>query len=272
MAYEISEEAKELLADVTTFCEEINRAGRKADISGEWPKELYEKAFGFGYHTLEVPKKYGGLELLNADKAALLEEMAAADAGFAVTIAANGLALRPVLFAGTKEQKCEICSLILEGGIGAFCLTEPDAGSDAGSGKTAAEEKEGGYLLNGSKCFITNGSKAAFYCVTAAVKPKAGTKGMSMFLIRAGTPGLIIGAAEHKMGIKSSDTCEIILKNCLVPKENLIGKVGQGFAIAMEALAHGRSWMGVAAVGVARRAMEESLAFGEKGSSLENPY
>lgn len=124
------------------------------------------------------------------DVAALFEEMAKADAGFATTISASGLGTKPVLIAGSEELKKRACQLIVDGGFGAFCLTEPGAGSDASAGKTTAVKDGDSYILNGRKCFITNGGIASFYCVTAMTDKSAGVKGMSMFFVEAGTPGL----------------------------------------------------------------------------------
>ena len=124
MAYLISEEAQDLLEDVKKFCEnEVKEQCKEYDVTGEWPKEIYDKAIEQGYHALEVPEEFGGPGLSRVDVAALLEEMAIADAGFATTISASGLAMKPVLIAGTEEQKQRMCDLVLEGGFGAFCLT-----------------------------------------------------------------------------------------------------------------------------------------------------
>lgn len=136
MAYLISEEAQDLLQDVKNFCEkEVVEQCKAYDVSGEWPKEIYDKAIEQGYQALEVPEEYGGPGLSRVDVAALIEQMAIADAGFATTISASGLGMKPVLIAGSEALKQRACDLILDGGFGAFCLTEPGAGSDAGAGK-----------------------------------------------------------------------------------------------------------------------------------------
>ena len=135
MAYLISEEAKDLLQDVHEFCEnEVKEQCKAYDVSGEWPKEIYDKAIEMQLHSLEVPEEYGGPGLSRVDVAALIEEMAIADAGFATTISASGLGTKPVLIAGNEEQKKHVCQKIIDGGFGAFCLTEPGAGSDASAG------------------------------------------------------------------------------------------------------------------------------------------
>ena len=189
MAYLISEEANDLLQDVREFCEnEVKEQCKEFDRSGEWPKEIYDKAIEMQLHSLEVPEEYGGPGLSRVDVAALIEEMAIADAGFATTISASGLGTKPVLIAGNEEQKKHVCDQIIEGGFGAFCLTEPGAGSDAGAGTTTAVKDGDEYILNGRKCFITNGGIASFYCITAMTDKSKGVKGISMFLVDAGTP------------------------------------------------------------------------------------
>ena len=161
MAYLISEEAKDLLQDVHEFCEnEVKEQCKAYDVSGEWPKEIYDKAIEMQLHSLEVPEEYGGPGLSRVDVAALIEEMAIADAGFATTISASGLGTKPVLIAGNEEQKKHVCQKIIDGGFGAFCLTEPGAGSDASAGTTTAVKDGDEWVLNGRKCFITNGGIA----------------------------------------------------------------------------------------------------------------
>lgn len=272
MAYLISEEAQDLLQDVKNFCEkEVKEPCKEFDVSGEWPREICEKAFEQGYQALEVPEEYGGPGLSRVDVAALIEQMAIADAGFATTISASGLALKPVLIAGSEAQKERVCELVLEGGLGAFCLTEPGAGSDAGAGKTTAVKDGDSYVLNGRKCFITNGGVAAFYCVTAMTDKTKGVKGMSMFLIEAGTPGLSTGKEENKMGIRTSNTCDVVLEDVRIPASHLIGEEGKGFSIAMKTLDQARTWMGCIAAGIAQRGIEEAISYGKERIQFGNP-
>lgn len=272
MAYLISDEAKDLLQDVRNFCEkEVKEQCKEYDRSGEWPKEIYDKAIEQGYHALEVPEEYGGPGLSRVDVAALIEEMAVADAGFATTISASGLGMKPVLIAGSEEQKKRACDLILEGGFGAFCLTEPGAGSDAGAGKTTAVRDGDDYILNGRKCFITNGAVASFYCVTAMTDKSKGVKGISMFFIEAGTPGLSTGNEEDKMGIRTSNTCDVVLEDCRIPAKNLIGAEGKGFSIAMKTLDQARTWMGCIAAGIAQRGINEALDYAKERVQFGKP-
>lgn len=272
MAYIISEEAKDLLEDVKEFCEnEVKEQCKEYDVSGEWPKEIYDKAIEMQLHSLEVPEEYGGPGLDRVSVAALIEQMAIADAGFATTISASGLGMKPVLIAGSEELKKKACNLIVDGGFGAFCLTEPMAGSDAGAGKATAVKDGDSYVLNGRKCFITNGAVASFYCVTAMTDKSQGTKGISMFFVEAGTPGLSTGNHENKMGIRTSNTCDVVFEDCRIPAENLIGQEGKGFKIAMQTLDQARTWMGCVATGIAQRGINEAIAYGKERIQFGKP-
>lgn len=272
MAYIISEEAKDLLEDVKEFCEnEVKEQCKEYDVSGEWPKEIYDKAIEMQLHSLEVPEEYGGPGLDRVSVAALIEQMAIADAGFATTISASGLGMKPVLIAGSEELKKRACNLIVDGGFGAFCLTEPMAGSDASAGKTTAVKDGDSYVLNGRKCFITNGAVASFYCVTAMTDKSQGTKGISMFFVEAGTPGLSTGNHENKMGIRTSNTCDVVFEDCRIPAENLIGQEGKGFKIAMQTLDQARTWMGCVATGIAQRGIDEAIAYGKERIQFGKP-
>ena len=272
MPYIISEEARDLLSDVKKFCDnEVREQAKEFDKTGEWPKEMYDKAIEQGYTALEVPEEYGGVGLSRVDIAALMEEMAKADAGFATTVSASGLGMKPVLIAGNDEQKRRVCEKILEGSFAAFCLTEPGAGSDPGEGKTTAVKDGDSYILNGRKCFITNGAVADVYLVAALTNKELGMKGMSMFLVESGTPGLSTGNHEDKMGIRCSNTCDVVFDDCRIPAENLIGKEGDGFKIAMQTLDQARTWMGCLATGIAQRAMEEAVAYAKERIQFGKP-
>jgi len=272
MAYLISEEAQDLLKDVKKFCDnEVREQCKEYDKSGEWPKEIYDKAIEQGYQALEVPEKYGGPGLKRVDIAALIEEMAIADAGFATTISASGLAMKPVFISGNEEQKQRMCDLVLAGGLGAFCLTEPGAGSDASAGRTTAVKDGNEYVLNGRKCFITNGAVASFYCITAITDKEKGLKGISMFFVEKGTKGLSTGNHEDKMGIRTSNTCDVVLEDCRIPASALVGKEGEGFAIAMKTLDQARSWIGCIAVGIAQRGIQEAIAYGKERIQFGKP-
>jgi len=273
MAYLISEEAKDLLRDVHEFCEkEVVEQSKEYDLSGEWPKELYDKAIDMQLQTLEIPKEYGGPGLSRIDVAALVEEMAIADAGFATTISASGLGIKPVLIAGNDAQKKHVADLVVNhGAFAGFCLTESGAGSDASAVKTTAVKDGDQWVINGTKCFITNGGVASFYCVVAMTDKSKGVKGLSMFLVDRDTPGVSTGKEENKMGIRLSNTAEVIFQDVRVPAENMLGNEGDGFKIAMMTLDQARAWMGCTALGIAQRAMNEAVAYGKQRIQFGKP-
>lgn len=272
MAYLISEESQELVDAVRDFCEnEVKEQSKEYDRTGEWPAEIYEKAKEMQLHLLEIPEEYGGLGLDKLTCAALYEEMARADAGFALTFAVSNIDLTPVMKFGTEEQKRRFCDIILGGQFGAFAITEPQAGSDAANGKTTARKDGDYYVLNGRKTFITNGGVAGVYLVTAMTDRSKGLKGMSAFIVEAGTPGLSTGHHEDKMGIRGSNTCDVVFDECRIPASCLLGKEGEGFKIAMLTLDVSRTFVGCMAIGIAQRAMEEAIKYSKERIQFGKP-
>ena len=272
MAYLINPEDQDLLQTVKEFCEkEVKEQCKEFDVSGEWPEDIYAQAAEMGLNALEVPEEYGGPGLERLTVAALMEEMAKADAGFASTITASNLALKAVLIGGSEEHKQHCCDLLIEGKHGAFCLTEPMAGSDASNSKTTAVREGDEYVLNGRKCFITNGGVASFYVVTAMTDKSQGVKGMSAFLVDAGTPGLSTGNHENKMGIRTSNTCDVVFEDCRIPASALMGTEGEGYKIAMKTLDMSRTWVGCGAVGIAQRCIDEAVAYGKQRITVGKP-
>ena len=272
MAYIISDDGRELLKDVHDFCEkEIKEQVKEYDVSGEFPKEIYDKCVEMQLSMMDVPEEYGGLGLSHIDQAAVLEEIAKADAGIAVTLNGNGLALKPIMVAGNDEQKQKCCDIVMNGGWGAFALTEPDAGSDAGNSKTTAVRQGDEYILNGRKCFITSAEIADFFVITAMTDKSAGVKGMSSFLVYKGTPGLSVGNHENKMGIRTSITSDVILDDVHVPVENLLGPEGSGFITAMKTLDLARMWCAIIGVGLAQRCIDEAAVYAQQRVTFGKP-
>ena len=272
MGYILNEDGKDLLATVKEFCEkEVKEQSKAYDVSGEFPEEIYAKGLEMGLGSLEVPEEYGGLGIDKITAAALYEEMAKADAGFFTTFAASNLGYKPVLIAGTEEQKQWASDILLEGGYGAFSLTEPMGGSDPSCCKTPAVKDGDDYIMNGRKCFITNGAIANFYVVTCATDKTAGNKGISAFLIPAGTEGLSAGNEENKMGIRTSNTTDVVFEDVRVPASAMLGKEGEGFKIAMKTLDMARTTIGVGAVGVAQRAIDEAVAYSKQRVTFGQP-
>lgn len=276
MAYLLTETGAELVQDARRFCElEVYRQSIRWDREGHASDEILAMLREMGYYTLTIPECYGGLGLTSVDAAAVLEEIAKADAGLAVSIAGSNLALRAVLAGGTEAQKEEICRRIAEGQIGAFCLTEAGAGSDAANQKMRASHMaDGTWMLTGTKQFITNGSTADFY-VAAAVSDETGTP--SLFLVNAGTEGLAAGEPEEKLGIRSCDTCSVDFAYCKTPEANLIGGPAaghdpkHGMKAVLAALNEGRALMASMAVGTAQRAKEEAIQYGKERRQFGRP-
>ena len=272
MGYILDDEAKDLLETVREFCEkEVKEQCKEYDVSGEWPEEIYKKAGEMGLNGIEVPEELGGLGLNRITHAALYEEMAKADAGFFTTISVANLALKPLIIGGNTELAQRAADILLNGGFGAFCLTEPMAGSDASNNKTTAVKDGDEYVLNGRKCFITNGGVTDFYIITAMTDKSKGVKGMSTFYVEKGTPGLSAGNEENKMGIRTSNTTDVVMEDLRIPASNLVGKEGDGFKIAMKTLDMARAIMGVGSVGVAQRCIDEAVAYSKQRVTFGQP-
>lgn len=231
------------------------------DRTGSFPEFLVQEAKRAGLLCLAIPKEYGGCGYDSLTQSVIIEEIAYGDLGVCTTLGGNGLSSYPIMIAGTDAQKRFYFTPLVEGGLGAFSLTEPDAGSDAGSCKTVAEKVGGEYVLNGTKCFATTAQYAKSFCIIASTSPGTGTRGLSAFLVEAGRAGLSIGSVEHKLGIRNSNTCELVINDLHIPVDRLLGKEGEGMKIAMKTLDMARPMVASQAVGVARRALDEALKY-----------
>jgi len=244
----------------------------KYDQGHEFPSEIMQKAFDAGFMTCNIPETHGGGGLSNFDMALISEELSAGCAGMFTSIMAVSLATTPIVLFGSEEQKRKfltpICRTMT---LASYCLTERESGSDAGSIKTKAIKDGNAYVLNGSKCFITNAGVAGLYVVFAKTAPEKGARGMSAFIVERGTPGLTIGKVEDKMGHRASNTAEIFFEDCRVPAENLLGKERQGFIIAMKTFDKTRSSVGAAAVGIARMALDHAVAYAKTRTQFGKP-
>lgn len=273
ISFEMTEEQKSIQKLARNFAEsEIMPIAHEYDEKEEVPWHVVQKAHELGLMNLNVPEKYGGQGLDHLTAAIIAEELSYACLGIAGSFGANGLALTPILLAGTEEQKEKFlkpfCS---KPQLAAFGLTEPDAGSDVGNISTKAVADGGDYVLNGRKCFITNGGIAALYTIFATVDKSMGIKGMCAFIVPGDTPGLSAGTKEKKMGDRASHVGEVILDNVRVPKANMLGNVGDGFKIAMATLDVTRPSVGASAVGVARRAFEEAQKYSKQRIQFGKP-
>ena len=225
--------------------------------------ETVEKMGKLGMMGIYFPKKYGGAGGDVLSYAMCVEELSKVCGTTGVIVSAHtSLCCAPIYEHGTEEQKMKYLPDLLSGKkIGAFGLTEPNAGTDASGQQTTAVLEGDHYVLNGSKCFITNGTVASTIVVFAMTDPKAGNHGISAFIVESSFPGFSVGKKEKKMGIRGSSTCDLIFEDCIVPKENLLGKEGQGFKIAMQTLDGGRIGIAAQALGLGEGAIDEAVKY-----------
>ena len=243
------------------------------DQNNEFPEEAVKKLGKLGWMGIPFPKEYGGAGLDALSYAIAVEELARVDGGAGVILSAHvSLGSWPIFAYGTEEQKKKYLVPLAKGEkIGAFGLTEPNAGSDAGGTETTALDKGDYYLLNGGKIFITNAPKADTYVVFAVTTPDIGTRGISAFIVEKGWKGFEFGDHYDKMGIRSSSTAELIFNDVKVPKENLLGKEGEGFKIAMSTLDGGRIGIAAQALGIAQGAFEHALSYSKERIQFGKP-
>ena len=257
-----TEEQKDLIKEVRNMMEKsVKPFVAECDEKGECPLELFQPAFDMGLHMLEFPEQYGGLGMDFQTCATIFEEIARIDAGYATTLVTTFVALRNVILAGTPEQAQRFADTIAPGKFAAFAITEANAGSDTVAMRTVAVEDGDYYVLNGTKAFITNGSIASLYVVFAKTNPELGAKGITAFIVDRDMPGVSAGAHEKKMGLRLSNTTELILDNVRVPKENIVGEIGGGLKIALNALNLSRAFVATLAVGIMQRALDEATVY-----------
>ncbi len=273
MDFRLSEEQEAFRQLARDFAQrEIVPVASQYDESGEFPWEIVRKAHRVGLMNLEVPEEYGGAGLGPFEVALIAEEIAAGCAGIATSLLGNGLALLPILLFGTEEQKRRFLPDFCAGpNLAAFCLTEPNAGSDIAAVSMQARREGAGYVLDGVKTFITNGGVASLYTVVAATDRQKGARGLSLFIVPAGTPGLSTGKKERKLGQRASDTREVIFEGVRVPEENRLGREGHGFRMAVATLERARVGVAAIAVGVARAALEAAQAYAHQRVQFGRP-
>jgi butyryl-CoA dehydrogenase len=266
MDHHLTEEQRMIRDLARTIAEEkIKPVRAKYDEEGTFPWDIIRELAKVDLFRVLIPVEYDGLSESGygiTNMCIVTEELSKACAGIALAFAGTALGAFPIILYGSDEQKRRFLPDIASGKrMAAFGLTEPMAGSDASAQRTTARKDGDDYLLNGTKVFITNGGEAEIYTTVALTDPKKGARGASCFIIEKGTPGFSFGKREHKMGIRASVTSELVFEDARVPKENLIGKEGQGFLVAMKTFDISRPGVGAQALGIAEGALEETLKY-----------
>ncbi|MCT4688965.1 acyl-CoA dehydrogenase [Vallitalea sp.] len=264
MDFSISNEYEMLQKMYREFTEkEVKPLAREVDEEERFPVETVKKLARYGMLGIPFPKEVGGSGGDNLAYAMAVEELSKACATTGVIVSAHtSLCAWPIYKFGTKEQKEKYLKPLAEGKLlGAFGLTEPNAGTDASAQQTTARFEDDYYILNGSKIFITNSGHADIYIIMAMTDKSLGTRGISAFIVEKDYEGFSIGKKESKMGIKGSATCELIFRDCKVPKQNLLGRLNKGFGIAMKTLDGGRIGIAAQALGIAQGALDETIKY-----------
>ncbi len=263
--FELTDEQKLLQQTAHEFAEnEIRSVAEQHDRDSSFPMEVIQKAWEIGLMNTSIPEEYGGPGLDHLSGVLLEEELGWGCSGIATSVFANGLAAAPLIIGGSDELKKEYLGrLVEEPKLASFALTEPDAGSDVSGMKTTAVKKGDKWVINGSKCFITNGSHADWYTVYAKTDPEAGHKGISAFIVPRDA-GVVVDKKEDKLGQRASDTAMITFNDCEIPEDHLIGEENRGFKLAMQTLDHTRPGVAAMAVGIGRAAMEHAVEYAKE--------
>ena len=271
--YELPEDVKMLQELAMDFSQrEIMPRAEYFDRCEEWPWEIFHKAREVGLVNLNIPEEYGGMGATALEECVIAESMAYGCSGIQTALMLNQLATLPLLIAGTEEQKRSyLPSIVEDGKIAAYCMTEPDAGSDVGGIKSTALRKQDSYILNGSKSWITDGPVASFFAVFAKTDPEAGHNGISCFLVERDWPGVSTSRPLKKMGQHAAQACQVFFENVEVPAFNRLGEEGEGFRIGMKAFDRSRPSVASAAIGVARRALDEAVAYAGERTAFGQP-
>ena len=263
--FTLTDEQKALREMARDFAEkEIRPVAWTYDRDGTWPQEIIEKAWEVGLMNTHVPEAYGGPDLPALDGCVIEEELAWGCSGIQTSVGANGLAAAPVILAGSEGTKAKYLGMLTEAPkLASFCLTEPGAGSDVSAMRTRAVRKGDTYVLNGQKCFITNGGHADWFTVYAKTDPEAGHRGISAFVVDKDDT-VIVDKKEDKMGQRASNTATITFNDTEVPAANLLGEENAGFKIAMATLDRTRPGVAAMAVGIARAAFEFAVGYAKE--------
>lgn len=270
----IREEIELLRKSVRNFVQnEVEQVAMQIEEENRIPKRIVEMSKEMGLFGLSIPEAYGGLGLNMVEKCMLYEEIGATHNGFTTLIGAHtGIGTVGIVELGNERQKQKYLSDMASGKrIGAFALTEPQAGSHAINLKTTAIKKDGKYILNGTKHYITNATEADVFTVMAVTDPEKGAKGITSFIVEKDFPGFYIGAIENKMGLRGSHSAEIIMEDCEVPAENVLGKIGEGYVNALKILANGRAGLAARNLGSSQKLLDLSVTYAKTREQFHVP-
>jgi alkylation response protein AidB-like acyl-CoA dehydrogenase len=274
MNFQLTQDQKMVQEMVRGFAErEVKPVASEMDRRGQFPHELVKKLGDLGLMGAFMPPEYGGSGMDLVSYVLAMEEISRAWASLGVMMTVNNsLVCDPIHRFGTEPQKQRYLAPLARGErLGCYALTEPGAGSDAGAIKTRARKEKSGYTLNGNKIFITNGKQADIAIVYAVTSPDQGKHGISAFLVEKGTQGFVVGKLEDKMGLRSSDTAELIFQDCHVPAENLLGVENEGFKIALNTLDGGRIGIAAQSLGIAQACLEEATRYAKERHQFGKP-
>lgn len=275
MDFILSESQEDIRELVREYAQnELPQGAEERDRNAEFPEDIMAELIEMGLTGIGVPEKYDGIGMGVSEKVVAVEELARVDGAIGGIYSISSIFQQAILKYGTDEQKEKYLPDVTSGGyMGAFALTEANAGSDAGATKTTAilDEESGEFVINGSKTFITSGKQAKYVVVFCLTNPQLKTKGLSAIIVEKGTPGFTYGKIEDKMGIRASETVELVFQDCRVPKENLLGEENKGFKIALSLLDTARIGVAAQAVGIAQGSLDLAIKYAKERMQFGKP-
>lgn len=270
--FQLPEEYRELRSAIRQIAEEqIAPHAADVDENERFPEEALEALNSSGFNAVHIPEEFGGQGADSLAAVIVIEEVARVCGSSSLIPAVNKLGTMGLILQGSQELKAKVLPDIAAGAMASYALTEREAGSDAGAMKTRAVRDGDDWVINGSKCFITNGSRSTWYTVMAVTDPDAGSHGISAFMVQRDDPGFRVGALEHKLGIKGSPTAELYFEDCRIPGDRMIGEEGTGFKTALQTLDHTRPTIGAQALGIAQGAFEVAVGYVKERRQFGRP-
>ncbi|AWT25789.1 putative acyl-CoA dehydrogenase fadE25 [Corynebacterium provencense] len=270
--FQLPEEYRELRSAIRQIAEEqIAPHAADVDENERFPEEALEALNSSGFNAVHIPEEFGGQGADSLAAVIVIEEVARVCGSSSLIPAVNKLGTMGLILQGSQELKAKVLPDIAAGAMASYALTEREAGSDAGAMKTRAVRDGDDWVINGSKCFITNGSRSTWYTVMAVTDPDAGSHGISAFMVHRDDPGFRVGALEHKLGIKGSPTAELYFEDCRIPGDRMIGEEGTGFKTALQTLDHTRPTIGAQALGIAQGAFEVAVGYVKERRQFGRP-